>query len=61
MKTKQRLAYSYEANDIRHSILVIEANFGWLVTFIENGVQMRQTTAMGSMMTVMADAMNGMI
>lgn len=61
-KSKQRLAYSYEANGVRHSIIVVEAKFGWIVTFIENGTEARKLTgAMGSLMTVMNDAISGQI
>jgi hypothetical protein len=61
MKTKQRLAYSYEANGVRRNILVVEdRKFGWNVTIIENGVEVsKRTGVMGSMMTVMAEAISG--
>lgn len=60
--TKQRLAYSHEANGIRHNIVIVEAMFGWTVTFIENGVEVRKIEqVMGSLMTVMGDAISGML
>ncbi len=59
MKTKQRLAHSYQdAAGNRHSVIVTEAKFGWNVVVIENGVEKsKRTGVMGSLLTVMAEAM----
>lgn len=60
MATKKRIAYSYQdAAGNRHSVIVVEAKFGWLVTTIENGTEVRRENATGSMLTVLANALNG--
>jgi hypothetical protein len=60
MAIKKRMAYSYEDDaGNRHSVIVKEARFGWIVTVTENGVEKRQSTEMGAMMTVLNDALVG--
>lgn len=57
--TKQRMAYSYEDAGNRHSIVIKEAKYGWMVTIVKNGVEQRKSREAGSLMTVMARAIAG--
>jgi hypothetical protein len=55
-KSRQRLTYGFALGQDRIVVTITEAKFGWTVVRRRNGVEESRETAMGSLMTVLAEA-----